>query len=657
MFCDIIIPIYNSLASVKACLNAVLTHTQVTDYHLYLIDDGSDNMTHQYLVNQATNHAHITLHTHSENLGFVKACNTGFYLSTAAYVLLLNSDVIVTPDWLPRLLACMQSDQRIAAVNPLTNHAPQIDLPMLPGSNFYDMDWALAKNPKPQCIDIVTNVGFCLLLRRSALNQVGVFDEIYGRGYCEESDLCMRLTTQGFRTVVANNVYVYHQGGATFQDGLNRYLHNRRIFDQRWKTEYWRQFNAFRRQNPLKTIRSQFTTSRRWCPLPAIWTSYRTLLTHWQYKQFFNLTIDGLRGMKRVLQNTCPTVNARKLSQVTRPHRLRVTYLLNKLVIAGGVLVVVKLVNELILLGIEARIATLFVDPDIHHWRLLTEPLVFQNEQALMQNLPDTDIVIATHWQTAAWAREIVQRNKAKTSVYYLQDYEAWFSTDAKIQESVKATYQWIPHKIVTSTWLQQLLQQNGYSSEKIIIGTDLDTFYPREIKTKEKLTLLTMTRPGTPWRGFNTVIQALNQVKQRVPELKIIFFGDNHLEKQKIPFIYENKGVIFRQSQLAELYSNADIFVDGSDYQGFGLLALEAMACGTACVLTKAGGVAEYARHEENCLLVPPKQPVVLAEAILQLIEQADLRIQLAQVGLTTAKNFTIQQIAQATVNYLAQL
>lgn len=651
MRCDIIIPIYNSLSSVKACLNAVTTGTAEDDYHLYLIDDASDVMTHHYLENHSLTHKNVTLYTHTENLGFVRACNTGFTLGTAPYVLLLNSDVIVTPHWLPRLLACMQADQRIAAVNPLTNHAPQIDLPMLPGCNFYDMDQALAAQ-NSACFDVVTNVGFCLLLRREILMQVGVFDEIYGRGYCEESDLCMRLTTQGFRTVVAAQVYVYHQGGATFQDGLARYLHNRRIFDQRWKREYWHQFRAFRRKNSLKRACSQLISPQRWCPMPAMWTTYRMLLKRWRHRQWFDFSLDLLRGAKRVLQSTCAVPEPEKVAQITRPNRLKVTYLLNKLVVAGGVLIVVQLVNELILLGIEARIATLFVDPEIHPWRLLTEPLVFKNQQELLQQLPHTDIVIATHWQTAAWAAEIVKRNRAKSSVYYLQDYEGWFFAESA--EQVKQTYQWINHKIVTSTWLQHLLEKEGYASEKIVIGTDIDTFYPRSTVKKSHFTLLTMARPGTPWRGFTTVVEALVIVKNAFPNVEIVFFGDNQLFKQKIPFDYKDEGVIFQQNQLAHLYSTADIFLEGSDYQGFGLLALEAMACETACVLTNAGGVGEYARHGENCLLVPPRNPQAMAEAILQLLTQKELRQKLAHTGLTTVKNYSIQAVAQQTLNYL---
>src|SRR5690606_13825756 len=132
----------------------------------------------------------------------------------------------------------------------------QIDLPMSPGSNLASLDAVLASR-SASYPGVVTGVGLCMLLRRRALRQVGLFDEIYGFGYCEESDLCMRLTTQGWRTVVADNCYVYHRGSASFKNRNERYLANRKEFDRRWAQEYRRQFNEFRQRAPVDVIRAE----------------------------------------------------------------------------------------------------------------------------------------------------------------------------------------------------------------------------------------------------------------------------------------------------------------------------------------------------------------------------------------------------------------
>ncbi len=654
--CDIILPIFNSLAYVKTCIHSVLAHTDQSQYQLYLINDASDKTTTDYLQNVAKKSENIHLISNSTNLGFVKSCNLGMSMGVSPYLLLLNSDVIVTPNWLFNLIECAESDPKIASVNPITNHAAQIDLAMVQGNNFYDMNWRLQQYfaDKTIALDIVTGVGFCLLLRREILQKTGLFDEVYGKGYCEESDLCMRFTTQGYRTVITPNVYVYHQGQASFTHSHARYIANRKIFDKRWKTEYWRQFHAYQKANPLRIVHDLFRTQSRWHPTPVMWITYRKIIKNWQQKQIAQLIIESIRGLKQMTHAFVAAPNAELIAKNTPPNRLRITYLVNKLVISGGVLSVVQLVNELILMNIEARIATLFIDPEIRNWRLLTEPMLFKNAHDLINQLPETDIVVATHWTTAQWAATI---RRTKQTVYYLQDYEAWFSTEHQNKQTVLDTYSLIKNKIVTSDWLQQLLSQDGYHSKKICIGTDLEVFYPRDVEKKSHPILVTMARPGTPWRGFKWAVQALTEVKKEYPKLEIVFFGDNQLFRQHIPFDYRDEGVVSNQNRLAALYSEADIFLDASDYQGFGRLALEAMSCGAACVLTSEGGVTEYARHEQNCLTVPPRQPSVFAQAILRLLHDQALCQHLASNALETVKQYSIQQEACKTLVYFDEI
>ena len=211
---EIILPVHNGLSHVRDGLDAVLAYTPRRDSRLLVVDDASDQVTAAWLRQWATAQPDwITLQRHDENLGFLASCNRamdspltpnpspsrGEGSDLSDYVLLLNSDVLVGPGWLERLLTCAASDPRIAAVNPLSNRADNIDLPMAPGASYLAMNEYLAVQRRGQCHDVVTGVGFCLLLRRSALRQVGLFDPIYGQGYCEESDLCMRLIAAGWR--------------------------------------------------------------------------------------------------------------------------------------------------------------------------------------------------------------------------------------------------------------------------------------------------------------------------------------------------------------------------------------------------------------------------------------------------------------------------
>ena len=656
---EIILPVHNGLSHVRDGLDAVLAYTPRRNSRLRVVDDASDPVTAAWLRGWvAVQPDWITLQRHDENLGFLATCNGTMEQGDSDYVLLLNSDVLVGPGWLERLLACAESDPRIAAVNPLSNRADNIDLPMAPGASYLAMNEYLAAQRRGRCHDVVTGVGFCLLLRRSALRQVGLFDPIYGHGYCEESDLCMRLTAVGFRTVVAEDVYVYHRGGGSFSDGHERYLRNRRLFDQRWGTEYRRQFRAFRRANPLEPTRRLFALPTRWDPMPAFWQGARALLAEWRGRRSLDkLARLSVRHSLAILTARRPRPPRVLAHRLTPPGRLRVTYLLDRLVVAGGVLSVLQLVNELIRLGVEARVAALYEDPLIHDWRpLYTQPLIYRDVEELIAECPDSDMIFATHWNTADWVHRLWRDGRTRIASYLIQDYEPWFFPEsaAEQREQVKISYRLLPHRIVMSDWLHDRLAADGHDSDKIPLGMDLGQFYPRTVARGPQPVVLAMARPGTPRRGFPATIMALAQVKQARPDVEIILFGDRFLDRWHIPFPFRNEGLVIRQDWLAELYSGADVFLDGSEFQGFGRCALEAMACGAACVLTDLGGVLEYARHEDNALLAPPGQAESMTAAILRLLDDSPLRQRLIASGLSTAARFCHRREARDTLAWI---
>lgn len=655
--CDIIVPVYNGLSHVIDCLESILEATEEVPYQLYIVDDHSDPTTEQYLCDLSRQHPQVHYHSNEQNLGFVRSCNVGMQLGAAPYVVLVNSDVIVTPGWLSRMVRCAESDPRIASVNPFTNQASNISIPMAPGANFYGMDEVLKKHARRDYPDVVTGVGFCMLLRRSALEEVGLFDEVFGLGYCEESDLCMRLTTRGWRTVVADDVYVYHKGRATFTDRGERYRKNRAIFDERWAAEYQRQFRAFQQADPLGAARTLFALPQRWEPIPSMRETYRRMRSAVWRRDVKGVLKEAVKGLIALPKATRGVITTESVAQVTRPNRPRITYVLPTLTMAGGVLSVVQLVNELILLGAEARIVALREYPEVYNWKFLAQPILFRSEEELQANFPPSDLIVATHWSSATLVAEAAKKQGAVTA-YFLQDYEAWFfpESDEESRRKVLSTYELIGNKIVKSDWLASMLRQDGYDTIKIRLGMDLATFYPRVVQKPGRPVVMAMVRPRTPRRGFPHVIEAMRLVKEHMPEVEVILFGED-LSSHQIPFEYRHEGQVTNQQRLAQLYSTVDVFLDGSDFQGFGRPALEAMACGVACVLTEVGGVTEYARHNENCLLVRPKQPNAFAEAMLKLLRDPALRRRLVEGGQRTVQDYCHKREARQTLTYFIEL
>ncbi len=592
-------------------------------------------------------------------IGFLRSSNKGMKIGGSEYIVVLNSDTIVTPGWLSKMIRCASSDPRIASVNPLTNFAANIDLAIAPGANIFGMNELASSRSRAQYPDIVTGVGFCMLLRRAILEKIGYFDEIYDRGYCEESDLCMRLTTDGYRTVVCDDTFVYHKGRASFFSRDERFKRNIAIFNGRWKKEYRKQYKLFLKNDPLRYIRTEAGYPSRFNLDYAVRIVGRKVRRELRKREWGTSARELYRGIRSLSSYRQPAIRKEFLSRVTRPDRLRVTYLLHRMILAGGVLSVVQLVNELILHGVEARIATLFKYPELDDWKMLFEPIVYTSEKELLEEFPPTDIVVATLWNTAYWVPELLKKNPSMIPVYFIQDYESWFYPEEEIEKrkAVINSYALIPNKIVKSDWLKAMLACHDYNTNKIRLGMDLGFFYPRESEKKDCPAVMAMARPRTPKRGYNNVIETFRRVKTAIPQAQIIFFGDENLPKSEIPFEFVNAGVVSNQDRLAMLYSQADVFFDGSDFQGFGRPALEAMACGAACVVTDVGGVNEYARHMENSIMVPPKNPDVAAEAIIRLIRNSTLRNRIRTNGIETAKAFCHKREGRQTYGYFMSL
>jgi glycosyltransferase involved in cell wall biosynthesis len=345
-----------------------------------------------------------------------------------------------------------------------------------------------------------------------------------------------------------------------------------------------------------------------------------------------------------------------------RPGALRVTYVLPELRLSGGALVVLQLVNELRMIGVDARVVALRGRRDrrreVFRWKVQVAPTVFANERALMQSMQEADIVVATHWTTAAAVRKLVDVGRAKQSAYLLQDYEPWFfpEDDMGARTRVKQTYDMIPHKVVTSAWLRDLLARDGYESRTIPLGLDIGFFYPRPVERRSRPVVLAMARPRTPRRAFDFVVTTLAKVHDAMPGVEIVLFGEQ-IDSLDLPFPYRSAGVITDPEQMARLSSSARVHFDGSDFQAFGLPALEAMACGTVSVLTDAGGVREYARDGANCLLVAPRDVDGAAAAILRLLSDEPLVARLREEGFETSREHSLKRQARDTLRLFDEI
>ena len=230
---DIIIPVWNQLDYTVSCLDSIFKSTR-SPFRIIIIDNASDKQTAQYLDSiKEKNPQKTVLIRNSENQGFVKAANQGIKASCAPYICLLNNDTQVARGWLTEMIKVAESRADIGIVNANSNtlglkakrrqgiETVAEELRSYSGK-FSELAWAS---------------GFCMLIKRKVVQEVGLFDEIYGMGNFEDADFCKRAQKLGFLSVCATAAYVYHRERRSFIKfkRFNRdFERNRQIFYAKW---------------------------------------------------------------------------------------------------------------------------------------------------------------------------------------------------------------------------------------------------------------------------------------------------------------------------------------------------------------------------------------------------------------------------------------
>ena len=644
--CDVIIPVYGGVTFVRDLLRSLERHT-LYPHRIILIDDSDDDATHNQLHRIVAATKRVELYRNKENLGFVGTCNRGISLGRSEFVCLLNSDTIVTAGWLDRMIECAEHDSQVAIVNPLSNKSANLSVSMAPGLNINTMAHRVAELSQNRYPDITTAVGFCMLIKRRHIDWLGGFDSVYGQGYCEESDLCMRYTEAGLRVVIAEDAFVYHKGCGSFETRTDRYTANRRIFDSRWSEEYARDYEDFLERNPIQYIRDALL---RYTVPMADWKADELDIDQEALSRLPRTELDPeQRAVRFPTRQYIDSVNrARSTEAAPSESSLRISFLVASMPISGGITAIVQLAREMILAGHDVRILTESHELEPERFNLPVQPLVFANADELIRMFPESDIVIATYWTTAAdYLRELRERYDF-VAAYYLQDYEVYFSpeSDAASRSAVAKTYDYADYRIVESGWVEELVLKNhDIECDRVSLGLDLGIFWDRvgTSAVGEVPRILSAARPSERRRGFLEVIDVFDRIHRARPEIEFVFFGTPDEEMPSyLPFPYRNEGRIQDLNRVAELISSCDVLVDSSLFQGFGRPGLEAMACGTPCVLTSEGGISEYALNGENCLVVAPRLTGHMSKAILRLLDDLPLRERLRQNGLETAARFS---------------
>jgi len=243
------------------------------------------------------------------------------------------------------------------------------------------------------------------------------------------------------------------------------------------------------------------------------------------------------------------------------------------------------------------------------------------------------DCYVATSASTAVVLNKMKVNNRNK--FYFIQGYD-----EDTITKGVEETFFFGMSKIVISKELQSILNSKNLESEYIPNGFDFNyfkCFIPTSNRNKYSVSMIYCDRTI---KGCKYGLEALRIVKERYSNLRVVLFGTSE-RPSIIPNDYEYYQQPNQQQHLI-INNECSIFIATSLNEGWGLPVGEAMICGQAVICTDNGGYREMAINGQNSIVVPIKDYNAMANAIIQLIENDDMRISLANNGMNYIKSFT---------------
>lgn len=297
------------------------------------------------------------------------------------------------------------------------------------------------------------------------------------------------------------------------------------------------------------------------------------------------------------------------------------------------------------------------------------------------------DRVFCTLWYPAGVCANIVC--KQRSLPYFLSVYgsETLFSS-VNLKQRLKSKLGFLRNKalqeatkiIAISNYTKKRLLELGVPESKVMVipgGVDVAFFKPRSPKPKKvanfslhgKKVLLTVTRLEN-YKGVDTVLKALPELIQKFPDIIYLVVGRGP-EEQTLKNLSRSLGiehsVIFTGAltpeELVRAYQSCDVFVldtrhiPGRDdtVEGFGLVFLEAGACGKPVVAGDNGGVRDAVLHEKTGLLVNPHRTEPLVEAVIHLLSNPSLCENLGQAGRKRVETeFTWERVARQILDVM---
>ncbi len=690
---SVIVPTYNQANFLPAALDSLLAQTY-SNWEAVIVNDGSSDDTPRVMEDYAARDSRFIL-VHKPNGGVASALNAGLRHARGEWICWLSSDDLFEPDKLAIHRQAILENPRIRFF-----YSHFYYLNDATGEKTASGLWQPIPEPAFQVSRFFVSPyihGNSIAVHRTAFDKVGHFDEQNRCG--QDFDMWLRISAQFESRFVDSRTCVtrFHEGqsGNVFPEAG--------FFDSSRACALFLNANDFSGifplldltsiDNALLAVQEILTIAfdgdaliYKCSPTPALlerlreWLvkpenlPVRNAITPWLHRTYDSITTSNLpdsikQATANLLRNDRFTYSShdfmaetalyaewlrkagkrgeaekleRYLAETTKQKKdgkLRITVITPGTDLSGGVKVIFEYCNRLAKRGHTINLATMC--GDYPGWFRLEPTVNFiksdYDPQRLINDLPEADVVIATLWLTAYAVNNLPPDKGAK--YYLVQSYE---SETLTTPEYADPTYKLPLRKLAVSSWLAQLMRDR-FDEEAVLIRNayDSEIFYPESLIRRDypgdQIRVGMLYYPEER-KGGADGITAFMLAREKHPDMKLILFG----HRPTIPVTFDEIHENISGDDVRRYYNSLDLFMSTSWQEGFGLPGLEAMACGIPLVTTDSGGVRDYAINGETALVTPPRNPEAIADALIRLIDNGNLRERLRQNGLAKAAEFS---------------
>jgi GT2 family glycosyltransferase len=239
---SIVVLTYNNLEFTRACLHSLVAESNWRNLEIIVVENATSDGTREFLREWSEAGPGRRVILNDANLGFAAGNNVGLAAAAGDYLLLLNNDTYVTPNWVRTMINHLRRNPEIGILGPVTNNIgneARIEI------HYADMDGmkqaaaAWTRRHAGALFDIRTVAFFCVAMPRSTYERCGPLDEAFGIGFFEDDDYCRRVEAAGLRVACADDVFVHHHLSASF-DALKAerrqelFERNKAIYEAKW---------------------------------------------------------------------------------------------------------------------------------------------------------------------------------------------------------------------------------------------------------------------------------------------------------------------------------------------------------------------------------------------------------------------------------------